>query len=216
MLPGVNIDLHSTSDEPISLAISRDIESIVEDLDSFVTNYNGVMDRTDELTSFDPETEERGILLGDSAISQIQARLSRIVIGRFEGAPPGTDSLSSVGISFGNGARLSFDEEKFREKYAEDPAAVERLFTAAEVGVGAVIDTALDELSAEGDGLLSRRSDTLGEKEDDINDRIERIDDQLERRRAQLERQFANLESVISGLQGQQSSLSQLAQLAGG
>ncbi len=216
VLPGVDIDLHSASDERISLAISRDIESIVEDLNSFVADYNGVMDRTDELTSFDPETEERGILLGDSAISQIQSRLSRIVIGRFEGAPPGTDSLSSVGITFGNGARLSFDEEKFREKYAEDPTAVEELFTAAEIGVGAVIDNALEELSAEDDGLLSRRGNTLGDREDDLNDRIERIDEQLERRRAQLERQFANLESVISGLQGQQSSLSALAQLAGG
>ncbi len=214
VLPGVDIDLHRASDEPISLAISRDIESIVEDLDGFVTNYNAVMDRTDELTSFDPETEERGILLGDSAISQIQSRLSRIVIGRFEGAPPGTNSLASVGITFGNGARLTFDEEKFRDKYAEDPAAVEQLFTAAEVGVGAVIDNALDELSSDSDGLLARRNNTLSDQEEDINDRITRIDDQLERRRAQLERQFANLESVISGLQGQQSSLSQLAQLA--
>jgi flagellar hook-associated protein 2 len=216
VLPGVDIDLHSTSDGPISLAISRDIESIVEDLNGFVTNYNSVMDRTDELTSFDPETEERGILLGDSAISQIQSRLSRIVIGRFEGAPPGTNSLASVGISFGNGARLSFDEEKFREKYAEDPAAVEQLFTAAEVGVGAVIDSALEELSSDSGGVLSRRSNTLSDQEEDINDRIARIDDQLERRRAQLERQFSNLESVISGLQGQQSALTQLGQLASG
>ncbi len=216
VLPGVDIDLHSASDERISLAISRDIESIVEDLNSFVSNYNGVMDRTDELTSFDPETEERGLLLGDSAIAQIQTRLSRIVVGRFEGAPPGTNSLSSVGIKFGNGARLSFDEERFREKYAEDPAAVEQLFTAADVGVGAVIDNALEELSAEGDGLLSRRGATLGDREEDLNDRIARIDDQLERKRAQLERQYANLESVISGLQGQQSSLSALAQLASG
>ncbi|NOX59401.1 MAG: flagellar filament capping protein FliD [Planctomycetes bacterium] len=216
VLPGVDIELRSVSDTPISLAISRDIEGIVEDLGGFVTDYNSVMDRVDELTSFDPDTETRGLLLGDGTLAQIQSRLARVVIGRFEGAPPGTNTLNSVGITFGNGARLQFDEEKFREKYAENPTAVEQLFTAAEVGVGEVLNNALEGLSADSEGLLARRDQVLGDQEEDINDRIERIDEQLERRRAQLERQFANLESVISGLQGQQSSLAQLAQLAGG
>ena len=214
VVPGVEINLASVSDETVTLSTTRDIERIVSDIDAFVTNYNAVMDRIDELTSFDPETEQRGLLLGDSTVALIENRLAQTVIGRFEHAPPGTQLLASVGITFGNNARLSFDESVFREKYAEDPDAVEQLFTAEEVGVGAVLDEVLEGLTSDTDGVLSRRDDVLGDQVDDLNDRIEALEDQLSRRREQLERQFANLESVLAGMQGQQDALSLLASLA--
>jgi flagellar hook-associated protein 2 len=214
-IPGVDLELTGVSDETVTVSTSRDIEQIVSDVSRFVDEYNAVMDRIEELTAFNPDTEERGLLQGDSTIALVEARLTRAVIGRFEGTTDAARTLGSVGIEFGNGARLSFDEETFREKYNEDREAVTQLFTAEGTGVGAVLDSVLEELTEESSGLLSRRDDVIGDQVDDLNDRIASLDDQLDRRRAQLERQFANLESVLAGLQDQQTALAQLASLAG-
>jgi len=213
-IPGVDLELTSVSDETVTVSTARDIERIVTDVKRFVDEYNAVRDRIDAVTSFNSETNERGVLLGDATVNLIEQRLSRSLIGRFSGAPAGTTTLASVGIEFGDGARLSFDEEKFRERYNADPAAVTQLFTVADTGVGAVLGGVLGDLTEQTTGLLARRDNLIGDQVDDLNDRISTMDAQLARRREQLQRQFANLESVLAGLQDQQSALAQLASLA--
>lgn len=215
VIPGVGIDLHNVSDEVVSLSVTPDVDALVEDLNRFATEYNAVIDRIDELTGFDQETEERGLLLGDSTVSQVESRLARAVIGRFSGVSPSVSTLASVGMTFGDGGRLTFDEDRFREQFAEDPDGVAQLFTTPDSGVGAVLESALESLTDDTDGLITRRDGVLLDQVDDLNDRIGALDLLLERRRAQLERQFANLESVLAGLQDQQTALNQLAQLAG-
>ena len=215
VLPGVDIDLVGVSDEPVTLTIGQDIESVVEDLNSFVSSYNGLIGRIDDLTAFDEETSERGVLLGDSTVITIESRLSRMMLTRFDHAQSGTQTLGSIGITFSNG-ELTFDESVFREKYEENPAAIEQLFTAEEVGVAALFQEVLDGLSDDENGLLSRRNETIGNQVDDLNDRIETLEDQLEYKRETLELQYANLETVISSLQSQQNALTELAALAAG
>lgn len=214
VVPGVEIDLVGASDETVTLSIGRDMERLTTDLAGFVTNYNAIVDRIDQLTSFNPDTQERGILLGDSTISFVESRLARAVIGRFDVGQSAATTLASVGITFGDGGRLSFDEERFREKFIDDPAAIEQLFTADETGVGAVLESTLEFLTNETDGLMTRRSDLLNDQVEDLNDRIASMDLLLAARRDQLERQFASLETVLAGLQDQQNALVQLAQMA--
>jgi len=74
-------------DEPVELAISQDVDTIVANVGEFVDAYNDVIDRIDELTSFDSETLERGVLFGDSTIWQLENRLFRSVTGVFEKLP---------------------------------------------------------------------------------------------------------------------------------
>ncbi len=214
-IPGVELNLTSVSDETVTVATARNVDGVVSQIQKFVDNYNAVVDRIDELTRYDVETETRAVLQSDATVATIETRLTRALVGRFNSGIPSLQTLGAVGIEFGDGARLSFDADKFREKYAEDPAAVEAFFTAEDVGVGSVLDKLLEEITAEGDGLMARRDDVLGDQVDDLNDRIEAMELSLERRRAQLERQYANLESVLAGMQDQQSALSQLAGLAG-
>ena len=216
VMPGVDIELHSVSEDPVTLSVARNIDEIAGDISSFVDAYNSVIDRIDALTSFDPETEERGILLGDSTLSTIETRMARALIRRYTAAPAGTQTLSSVGITFSGDGRISFDESTFRDKYAESPDAVEALFTTEDTGFGAVFDEILAGLTDEDGGLLTRRDETIGSQVEDLNDRIEELDDRLDRERTRLEAQFTNLENVLAGLQDQQSALTQLAQLAGG
>src|SRR5205085_2503839 len=87
-----------------------------------------------ELTKFDTDTNTRGLLLGDETVAtvqtQIYAAMSAVVPnnGKFR-------ILADVGITLGDGAKVTFDEDKFRAAYAEDPDAVQALFTTPQPGV---------------------------------------------------------------------------------
>ncbi len=216
VLENVTIDLVGTSDEPVELSVSRDIERIVTDLGNFVSSFNGALDSIDEHTSFDPETGDRGLLFGDSAVNQIRNRLRTVAITRVPGAPEGLNRLVLIGVSTGNGGRLSFDENKFRDLFNEDPEAIEALFTAEEGGIGDRMEEILDDLTNSFDGLLPRRDRLLGDREELFNDRISRLEDSLARKRSRLQRQFQGLESALSNLQGAQSALGVISSAAAG
>src|SRR5512138_1690392 len=50
-----------------------------------------------------------------------------------DGFASGYDRLAQVGLVVGDGGKLNFDAERFREAYADDPDAVEELFTRRDV-----------------------------------------------------------------------------------
>jgi flagellar hook-associated protein 2 len=215
VLENVTINLEGVSDEPVNLSVSRDIESVVGALQTFVGSYNSVLDDIDSLTSFNADTQERGVLFGDNSVSQIQNRLRTVVSARIEGAPAGLDRLVLLGIRTGSGGRLTFDDQKFRDLYEQDPEGVETLFTTDDTGLGDRLDQMLDELTRGTDGLIARRDTLLENREELFNDRIEATEEQLARKRLRLQRQFQGLENSLANLQGSQSALGSLASLAG-
>ena len=209
----VSIDLVGTGDDPVTVSVTQDVDSIAADMDRFVQAYNEVIDRIDDLTSYDSETHERGLLLGDTTINRIRDRLFRMVTRQVPGGEPGLDRLTSIGLSFGNGGRLSFDEEKFHERYAANPQGVEELFTLVDEGAGVRIDEELEELTRSYDGLLATRDQSLQDREDQLDRSIEHMSDLLDRKRTRVEAQFQAMERALAQLQMQQSALSSLATL---
>jgi flagellar hook-associated protein 2 len=204
---GVTINLLSPSDDTVTVTVEKDVDALVSDLKTFVQTYNDVIDRMAQQTSYNAETEERGILLGESTVSTVQSRLSNLVLLPLPGAPGGFEYAYAVGLSLGAGGRLTFDEEVFREAVAESPEQVEQLFTAEETGLAARLEEALDELTDSFDGLLTRRDETLGEREELLADRIDDLTVRLEARRAQLTAQFQAMERSLALLQSQQNAL---------
>ena len=131
VVSGVTLDLVAPHDQPVTITVSRDIEKVVESFDTFVNAFNDVLDRTAELTSFDPETEERGILQGDAAVRRIEERLLNAAIRSVDTGQATFNRLSSVGARI-RGGRLQLDAETFRQALASDPEAVIHLFAEAE------------------------------------------------------------------------------------
>ncbi len=216
VLDGVTIELTGTSDRPVDLSVTRDVDAIVEKLNNFVTAYNGVLTNIEKTTKFDAESNTRGPLFGDTTVNQVLNRLRNAVLRPVAGAEPGVNRLSSVGISVGSGGRLSFDEEAFRNLFASDPDAIETLFTTEENGLGDALDSMLDDLTRSFDGVIARKDNLLEDREELLNDRIEDLQLLLDRKRARLERQFQGLETSLAGLQDAQNALSILANQVSG
>lgn len=136
VIPGVNIDLHGVSTKPVTLNVARDPDKVVEQVQKFVDTFNEVTAKIDDLTKFDPDTLEKGLLLGEAGVQQVQAEMFRAVQGVVKGAGQFA-ILADVGLKVGDGAKLEFDPEKFKTAMGKDPEAVKNLFAQAANGLSA-------------------------------------------------------------------------------
>lgn len=209
---GVRLDLVGISDQPVTVDVTRDADAVVEDLSSLVSALNSVFTTIDTLSSFDSETEQRGILNGDSTSRRVRERLTGLLSRVFPEAGS-LRQLSQVGVKIGTNASLSLDEQKLRNLLESDPAAVEAFFTTVQSGFGKVLQDELKSLTDSNNGTIALQEQAIENSEELIRDRIEQMELLLERRRERLLAQFQATEGIIASLQSQQSALSGLSLL---
>src|SRR5262249_41929725 len=134
---------------------------------------------------------------------------------------------ADVGITLTDGAKISFDEDKFRAAYAADPDGVQSLFTATNSvtnddgtkttqtpGIGFAIENVITELIDPTNGIITQEISTLDERTQGFQDRITQLNALIDQKRTRLETQFANLESVLAGLQNQQKAIGQITTIS--
>ncbi|MFW6060319.1 MAG: flagellar filament capping protein FliD, partial [Phycisphaeraceae bacterium] len=228
LVPSVTIDLHATSDQPVQVTVSEDRDEIVESVGKFVERFNSVVDTLNKYDDYDQETEERGVLLGDPTVSTVRNAIFRKISSRDGDLTGQFKSLSEIGITVGEGAKLELDEDKLRQAMDTDAEAVQTLFTLKETetdeitgeeeivraGIGVEIDQILDRLTDSQSGALQNRLDSIDRQIGLNEDRIEAINEQLEAKREQLRAEFIAMEQSIAQLQGQQQALSGLQSVA--
>ncbi len=227
VVPGSTITLLSTSDSPVQVTISEDDGAVTTAAQSFVTSFNNLMTTIDSYDSYDSENEERGLLLGDSAVVQLKNRLFSILTRRTGDLSGSFTSLAEVGLTVGSGGTLRLDANKFANAMQSDRDAVKNLFTFIETetddegevtttaqGVGKMIDALLERLTDSEYGIIETRVASIQSQIDLNEDRIDRLNEQLEEKRARLEREFAAMETALASIQEQSSSLNTLASLA--
>lgn len=219
---GVTLSLVEVSSSPVTVTVARDTEQMISDLKVFVQTFNDVIGNIAKATEFNATTLARGVLFGDNTVRIVQSRLYSMLTSSVAGADAGYSRLSSVGLTVGSGAKLQFDENKFRSAMEANPEAVSKLFTfekttdgkTQKLGIGHVIQKVIDDLTATNTGLLSRQEDNLKSREEMFNERITYMQEMLTRKQAQLERQFQAMETALAAMQEQQSALSGLASMA--
>jgi flagellar hook-associated protein 2 len=209
VIKGVNIELHGVSDKPVTLNVTRSDDNVVGEVQKFADGFNDMVDKMNELTKFDTDTNTGGLLLGETTVQTVQSQMYNILNsvnptgGRYR-------ILADIGLTVGDGAKLTFDQDKFNEAYANDPDAVSALFSDADKGLGKVMEDGITRLIDPVNGVISRQNKTLDEKTTQFQDRMSQMDDLLTAKRDRLEKQFANLESVLANLQSQQQALGQI------
>lgn len=228
VIPGVTVNLLSTSATPVEINISRDDAKITDSVQKFVTDFNTLVDALNKYDSYNADTKQRGLLLGDPTIARIRSSLYSIINNRNNDLTSQYTSLSQIGVKVISGAKLSFDSAKFSQALATDRAAVTDLFTFKETetdeenvtrtvraGIGVKIDELLKSLT-DTDGSVLSAIDTLNKTIDLNKKRMEGIDASLDAKRKILQAQFTAMENALAQLQSQGSALSQLAAMASG
>lgn len=237
-IDGVTIDLLGTSTSPVQVNVAQSNDTIVSAVSSFVTRFNATIDQLNTYDRYDEDSEKPGVLLGDPTIASIRNQLYNAVTDRYSDVTGQYEYLSQVGVKITDGAKLTFDETKFRTALANDPDGVAELFTlkteaanedealaegvtipgsgttVTESGVGAALEALLESLTDTIDGRLIRATNTIDSQIEIASDRIDSLTLLLDARRAQLEAQYAAMEQTLAALQAQQNSLASLTALA--
>lgn len=235
VLQDVTIQAHQVSADPVTLSISSDSTELETGIQGFIDAFNQLVDRVDFHTRYNQETEERGVLLGDSAALSARAQLFAIINSPGQNVTGTFSHLAEVGVTVGSGGELELDAERLRSAIAEDPEGVKDLFVAREVdsaaggkqvlpgGVTVHDPLAKETFSSLGvvarleefakgyinsvDGVLTLRNRALDSQINLQEERIEAFNVRMESRRLILQRQFIAMERAIGQLQSQQSSL---------
>ncbi len=202
---GLTLEVHSVSDQPVTVSVTRDIDGVIDKINDFIDDVNSIFSKLSEYTQYNADTQEAGVLLGDFTVDIIENRLRNAI--RAEYLSTGDiRSLRDIGISFGANNQLEFDEDKFKEAYQNNAEAIEQLFATEETGFGYVFDDILDDLT-DYDGTLTRKTENY----DDIikvhQDRIDYLEDILATKEQRLYNQFYQMEQALAQLQSMQEAL---------
>ena len=132
VINGVTLNLKKADiGTPINLTLGSDASSIITKVESFVEAYNELKVLSGELTTFDLERGESGLLLGDSTLRGITSQIRNVMNSVVDGLTGSKfRTLSEVGITTNqdNSYLLELDAGKLSSAIAENPDAILSLF----------------------------------------------------------------------------------------
>jgi flagellar hook-associated protein 2 len=128
VVPGVTLNLLSADvGKPISIVVAPDTAGVQEKIQDFVTAYNDFKKFSDELTSYNSDTDQAGLLLGDSTLRGIQSQIRSMISQPIEGLA-GTKyrSLTELGVNTDrtNDFLLEFDPAVFSKAMKEERESI--------------------------------------------------------------------------------------------
>ena len=131
VISGVTIDLARVeSGTAVTLATSRDVASIVSNVQDFISSYNSIIEFINQEFTFNEETETAGILSGETTLSSIKSIIQSTITSTNSMLSSGFEALVLVGIASDKYGMLSLDESEFKSELNTDFNAVKRLFIA--------------------------------------------------------------------------------------
>ncbi len=206
-LAGVTLNLSSVMTSSNDFTIEPDRDSIKEQVNSFVSQYNDLLGFLKDRTTVDGELGTRASFAGDPTFTNLRFNMRNTVAAQVSGQPSGAPSyLTDLGIEIGNDGKLSLtDEDALIAAVEQNPDAVADLF-AGDNGIATQLETTLDQYLG-ADGIIDNRIDVFDNRITSVNRQITAFEDRLAQREEQLRAQFAAVQETIALLQGQSQFL---------
>lgn len=206
LINGVTLTLNQNQEatDSANINISQNNTAISSEMSIFVQNYNNLISNIQDMTSSDRESGAVGIFNGDSFIKSISSEINSIVTQ----IDSKGNSLMSYGIDIDRYGVMSLDSSVFNTKFAENPSAMELLFSGDSDKDG--IFTKLNDKMTEYTGynkLMSTFSDQLETSKDALVSQHEKLKASLDSRYEIMTKRFIAYDAIISKINSQFSSL---------
>jgi flagellar hook-associated protein 2 len=127
-----------------SLSIARNTSTVQSAVSGFVKAYNDLQSTIKKLSSYDPATEQAGILLGDSSVRNIDSQLRKMLSTVATGSNSNLKTLSQAGIAIDKNGMMSLDTGKLSTAMNNNMTDVAALFSS----VGTTTDSLVSFVSA--------------------------------------------------------------------
>jgi flagellar hook-associated protein 2 len=212
-ITGVSLTLTAADiDKTTTLTVSKDTAKTKTAIEGFVEAYNSVMNTIKDLTSYDADTEQAGILQGDSLPRSIQSQMRNMLSSQYSTAD-GDKMLANLGITTTREGLLEVDSTKLTEAIASDKGAIAEMFSTEDTGLASKMSSLMDGYVKSG-GIMDGRDTSLDDQLSRIADSREALNTRMAAYSDRLYTQFnamdlvvANLNSTASDLQSRLDSL---------
>jgi flagellar hook-associated protein 2 len=128
-----------------NLVVSQDTAAVKSGVTAFVKAYNDLDKAIKDMTGYNPETKQAGVLQGDFTTQSVQSQLRRMMGAPITGLSGALSNLGQVGISFDKTGQLSLDSAKLSKAIDNNFNDIAGLFsalgTATDSGVSFVSST---------------------------------------------------------------------------
>jgi flagellar hook-associated protein 2 len=141
-IEGVTLNLAKTGST--NMTVVRNTEAVTSAMNGLVKAFNDLSTTFDNLTSYDPETKQAGMLLGDSSVRNIEASIRKMLSAPTTGSNSSLKTLSQVGISISSEGKMSLDQSKLTKAMDTNLADVASLFSS----LGKTTDSLVSFVSA--------------------------------------------------------------------
>lgn len=208
-VPGLTIDANQAGLGATTITVGLDEDAFEQQIQDFISDYNAIVTFYDSNTIYDSSSNTDGPLTGESAARNIVDRLATMVSDNYGGLLGSFSVLAQVGIRTNQDGTLSLDSVQFEEALENNFDDTVEILTSAD-GPLASLQTQIDDVYINSNGLLDSRRDTLQDEIDRLNEDIEREEARIESRTETLRAQFTRTEEAFAELQNSGSFLSAL------
>jgi flagellar hook-associated protein 2 len=131
---GVTLTLAATGTTTITVA--QDTANAVKNVQSFVDQFNQLVDLVEQSTGYNATTKTGGVLMGDPSVQGLMSQIRSLVSSKSPSASGTYTTLASIGIStgvvgsaVGTTDHLTLDQSKLTSVLQSNPTAVTSVLT---------------------------------------------------------------------------------------
>lgn len=193
---------------PVDITVANDSAASKTAVDQFVSSYNKLQSKLNEMTAYNATTKSAGQLQGDSLTSRLASQLRNELNTALSGVDADLDTLTELGItSAAKTGTLSVNSSKLDKLVSERFEDVAALFT-GDNGLAARMNKMLDAFSGS-DGSIAARTKSLQGEQKSLATQREALDLRMTQLESRYMKQFTALDTMMSSLASTSAFLSQ-------
>jgi len=208
----LDVTLNEVGESIAKVDVVRDEEPIRAEITTFVNTFNTLVQTSNDLTKFDLEANQKGVLQGSNIVSRMRSRMDALLTKRF-GQNDNVSTLSDLGITFGEGGKIELNQKIWDKQMAENADDVADFFLNASNGFAESATNTVDSLIYPFTGSITLEKNALQTSIDDLTERIEQLDEILEVRKNRLLLDFVKMETTLGSLQSQQNAIGNITRI---
>lgn len=128
VIAGITLQLKTVGEAEQTVKVSKNSANATTNITAFVNAYNDLSNTIKGLSGLDPVTKQGGLLLGDSAVRDIQAQMRELISETTSTGDRHVRALVDVGITTNRDGTLLLDSSELSEALEKYPDEVTRLF----------------------------------------------------------------------------------------
>jgi flagellar hook-associated protein 2 len=206
---GVDLDLKKLTDEAetpdVVVHVGYDRNQVGGSIEQFVNAYNQFFDVSQELARFDPESQEKGPLVGDSITRSVTNQLRGAFANPVEGAPESVKTLSELGITTTMTGRLEVDYDILDKQLDQNFNDVGEFF-GDQNGFARRIEDLIHSYTGI-TGSIKGRENSLNDQVTRLNTDQTNLDRRMEGVKQRTHDQFVAMDAAMGQMKGQLGSM---------